>query len=106
MAHSETQILSLLDDELSGGVTPEEAPARDRLTGMLSREALLARLEQTITRAAAQPRHGFALLFLDLDRFKLVNHAYGHEAGDLLLRQVGERIRATSRASARRRAPG
>ena len=99
MAHSETQILSLLDGELSGGVTPEEAPARDRLTGMLSREALLARLEQTITRAAAQPHNGFALLFLDLDRFKLVNHAYGHEAGDLLLRQVGERIRATSRAT-------
>jgi diguanylate cyclase (GGDEF)-like protein len=99
VAHSETQILSLLDDELSGGVTPEEAPARDRLTGMLSREALLARLEVTITRAAAQPRNGFALLLLDLDRFKLVNHAYGHEAGDLLLRQVGERIRATSRAT-------
>jgi len=99
MAHSETQILSLLDDELAGGVTPEEAPARDRLTGMLSREALLARLERTITRAAAQPRNGFALLLLDLDRFKLVNHAYGHEAGDLLLRQVGERIRATSRAT-------
>ena len=99
MAQSETQILSLLDGELSGGVTSEEAPARDRLTGMLSREALLARLEQTITRAAAQPRNGFALLFLDLDRFKLVNHAYGHEAGDLLLRQAGERIRATSRAT-------
>jgi diguanylate cyclase (GGDEF)-like protein len=99
MAHSESQILNLLDGELSGGVTPEEAPARDRLTGMLSREALLARLEQTIARAAAQPRSGFALLFLDLDRFKLVNHAYGHEAGDQLLRQVGERVRATSRAT-------
>ncbi len=99
MAHSESQILSLLDGELSGGVTPEEAPARDRLTGMLSREALLARLEQTIARAAAQPHNGFALLFLDLDRFKLVNHVYGHEAGDQLLRQVGERIRTTSRAT-------
>lgn len=99
MAQSETQILNLLDDPLSDGVTGEEAPARDRLTGMLSREALLARLEQMISRAAVQPRNGFALLFLDLDRFKLVNHAYGHEAGDLLLRQAGERIRATSRAT-------
>ena len=99
MAHSESQILSLLDDSLAGGVTPEEAPARDRLTGMLSREALLARLEQSLIRAAAQPRNGFALLLLDLDRFKLVNHAYGHEAGDLLLRQVADRIRMTSRAT-------
>jgi len=99
MAHSESQILSLLDGELSDGVSAEEAPARDRLTGMLSREALLARLEQTIARAAAQPRTSFALLFLDLDRFKMVNHVYGHEAGDQLLRQVSERVRATSRAT-------
>jgi diguanylate cyclase (GGDEF)-like protein len=98
MAKSESQILRLLDHELTS-VPPDEAPARDRLTGMLSREALLARLEQTIARAAARPRSGFALLFLDLDRFKLVNHAYGHEAGDQLLRQVGERIRTASRAT-------
>ncbi|HXY96313.1 MAG TPA: bifunctional diguanylate cyclase/phosphodiesterase [Steroidobacteraceae bacterium] len=99
MAHSESQILSLLGDQLLGGVAADEAPARDRLTGMLSREALLARLEQSLIRAAAQPRNGFALLLLDLDRFKLVNHAYGHEAGDLLLRQVADRIRMTSRAT-------
>ena len=99
MAQSESQILSLLDGQLADGLSTEEAPARDRLTGMLSREALLARLEQTIARAVARPRHGFALLCLDLDRFRLVNHAYGHEAGDQLLRQVGERVRAGSRAT-------
>jgi diguanylate cyclase (GGDEF)-like protein len=98
MGQSDTQILKALDVELTGA-QPEEAPARDRLTGMLSREALLVRLEQTIARAAAQPRSGFAVLFLDLDGFKLVNHAYGHEAGDLLLRQVGERVRVASRAT-------
>ena len=98
MGHSDTQILKTLDAELAGA-QPDEAPARDRLTGMLSREALLARLEQTIARTAAQPRNGFAVLFLDLDGFKLVNHAYGHEAGDLLLRQVGERVRSASRAT-------
>src|SRR5215475_12415211 len=98
MGPGDTQILKALDVELTGG-EPEEAPARDRLTGMLSREALLARLEQTIARAAMEPHNGFAVLFLDLDGFKLVNHAYGHEAGDLLLRQVGERVRATSRAT-------
>jgi diguanylate cyclase (GGDEF)-like protein len=98
MVETDTQILRVLDVDLDGG-QPEEAPVRDRLTGMLSREALLGRLALTIERAAAQPRSGFALLYLDLDRFKLVNHAYGHEAGDQLLRQVGERVRTTSRAT-------
>jgi diguanylate cyclase (GGDEF)-like protein len=98
MVETDTQILRVLDVDLEGE-QPAEAPVRDRLTGMLSREALLGRLAQTIERAAAQPRSGFALLYLDLDRFKLVNHAYGHEAGDALLRQVGERVRTTSRAT-------
>jgi diguanylate cyclase (GGDEF)-like protein len=98
MVETDTQILRVLDVDLRGE-QPQEAPVRDRLTGMLSREALLGRLAQTIERAAAQPRNGFALLYLDLDRFKLVNHAYGHEAGDALLRQVGERVRTTSRAT-------
>ncbi|HUO20232.1 MAG TPA: GGDEF domain-containing protein, partial [Steroidobacteraceae bacterium] len=95
---TDTQILRVLDADF-GGEPPDEAPVRDRLTGMLSREALLARLARSVERAAAQPRNGFALLYLDLDRFKLVNHAYGHEAGDALLRQVGERVRTTSRAT-------
>jgi len=100
MPQTDTQILGMLEEQLTSARPEEsEAPARDRLTGLLSRETLLARIEQTIARAAAQPRNGFAVLFLDLDGFKLVNHAYGHEAGDDLLRQVAERIRTVSRAT-------
>jgi GGDEF domain-containing protein len=91
MVQSDTQILKALDVELTSG-PPQEAPARDRLTGMLSREALLVRLEQTIARAAAQPRSGFALLFLDLDGFKLVNHGRG-AAGDARQRRRASRRR-------------
>ncbi|HYL70978.1 MAG TPA: bifunctional diguanylate cyclase/phosphodiesterase [Candidatus Dormibacteraeota bacterium] len=98
MLRSEDLILDVLEEQLSRG-RADEAPARDRLTGLLSRDALLARLDRSLARAAAQPRSGFALLLLDLDRFKLVNHAYGHEAGDELLRQVGARLRAVSRAT-------
>jgi diguanylate cyclase (GGDEF)-like protein len=100
MPQSDTQILDMLEEQLTSA-RPEqsEAPARDRLTGLLSRETLLARIEQTIARAAAPPHNGFALLLLDLDGFKLVNHAYGHEAGDDLLRQVAERVRTVSRAT-------
>jgi|HubBroStandDraft_1064217.scaffolds.fasta_scaffold36024_2 diguanylate cyclase (GGDEF)-like protein len=100
MPHSDTQILGMLEEHLTSARPEEtEAPVRDRLTGLLSRETLLARIEETIARAAAQPRQSFALLFIDLDGFKLVNHAYGHEAGDDLLRQVAERIRTVSRAA-------
>lgn len=98
MLRSEDLILDVLEEQLSSRGA-DDAPARDRLTGLLSRDALLARLAQTLARAATQPHNGFALLLLDLDRFKLVNHAYGHEAGDELLRQVAARLRAVSRAT-------
>lgn len=64
----------------------------DGLTGLPNRLHLLDRLEDAIMRA----RHGdgelFAVLFLDLDRFKLVNDSIGHAAGDRMLVEVAQRI--------------
>src|SRR5512135_712107 len=64
----------------------------DALTGLPNRVLLHERIEQGIV---ATRRHGvpFALLFLDLDGFKEINDAFGHYTGDLLLRQVGLRLR-------------
>ena len=68
----------------------------DLLTGLPNRTLLQDRLRQTILIATRQ-RTRFALLMLDLDRFKEVNDAFGHQTGDSLLVAIGERLRETLR---------
>jgi diguanylate cyclase (GGDEF)-like protein len=63
----------------------------DALTGLPNRTLVYARLEQGLARVRRQGT-GMALLFIDLDGFKLVNDARGHEAGDTVLRIAAERL--------------
>ncbi|MEU4219771.1 EAL domain-containing protein [Actinoplanes sp. NPDC026623] len=68
----------------------------DSLTGLASRALFQARLERAFA-AAEQEKLGVAMLFVDLDRFKVVNDSLGHGAGDQLLIQVAERIKSCLR---------
>lgn len=61
----------------------------DALTGLLNRKSFDRDLDEAL--AQAEPR-SCALVLIDLDRFKPVNDTYGHSAGDLVLRQVAERL--------------
>ncbi len=64
----------------------------DALTNLPNRRLLLDRLTQTMAASKRSGRYG-ALMFMDLDNFKPLNDAHGHETGDLLLIEVAERMR-------------
>ncbi|MBI4492864.1 MAG: EAL domain-containing protein [Chloroflexi bacterium] len=76
----------------------EHHALHDVLTELPNRTLLHDRLRQAIL-AARRDNTSLALLAMDLDRFHEINDALGHRAGDVVLQQVGQRLRATLRAS-------
>lgn len=70
----------------------------DSLTGLPNRMLFHDRLDQAL-RLAHRTRGQLAVLLLDLDRFKTINDTLGHDAGDRLLRQAADRLRACIRGS-------
>jgi diguanylate cyclase (GGDEF)-like protein/PAS domain S-box-containing protein len=68
----------------------------DPLTGLANRVLLVDRLTQALLRMERQPGK-LALLFIDLDHFKVINDTYGHDTGDRLLVEVGARLTAIAR---------
>lgn len=72
----------------------------DKLTGLGNRDAFNQQVEQLITEADRAPEGQYsAVLFCDLDNFKLVNDSLGHDIGDLILLEVANRLKNTLRAA-------
>lgn len=72
----------------------EQEATHDPLTGLANRTLLLRRIREALR--SAHRAQWTAVLFVDLDQFKIINDSLGHGIGDVVLRIVGERLRATA----------
>jgi len=70
----------------------------DALTGLANRGFFINRLETALVWAQEDPKQQFAVLFVDLDRFKVVNDSLGHTIGDQLLIEIANRLQGCLRA--------
>ena len=69
----------------------------DKLTGLPNRRAFMVRLDRAVERLKNNPSTLFAVVFLDLDRFKIINDSMGHMVGDQLLASVAKRLSGCQR---------
>ncbi len=79
------------------------AAFHDSLTGLPNRTLFADRLSMAVERAKRTASFHFAVIFVDLDRFKIVNDSLGHDMGDKLLVELSQRLQGNMRALIRSR---
>ncbi|MEZ5428388.1 MAG: EAL domain-containing protein [Pyrinomonadaceae bacterium] len=86
------QLQDITDKKLAEEKLQYEA-THDALTNLPNRAFFLAKLEQALEKVAANHNHKVCVLFIDLDRFKIINDSLGHFYGDMLLIEIADRLR-------------
>lgn len=90
-----TQLTAALDDARAARARSEHQALHDPLTEVANRRAFMHRLNAAVCRSMATGCPNWAVLLIDLDRFKIVNDTMGHKGGDELLVQAAARLSAT-----------
>ena len=94
LAHVANAFNDLIEERQEREADLWQRVRRDSLTGLPNRIALSEYLDSQLESAAGDPAMQVIVLFLDLDRFKHINDAYGHETGDRVLVELGDRLAA------------
>lgn len=104
--HSDTdgpKKLVIVNRDITERKHAEEALAHsafhDALTNLPNRTLFLDRVRHSLTLSQRHPSYKFAVLFIDIDQFKIFNDSVGHSAGDELLVQIGRRLTASLRGA-------
>ena len=84
--------VSDITDQRAAELQLQHDALHDALTGLPNRALFMDRVDQVVQRSSRDPTVGCAVLFLDVDRFKLVNDTLSHAAGDQLLIEIAARI--------------
>ena len=98
LAQANSELVEQIGERMRAELRLTHQAQHDALTGLPNRTQLLDRLARAIASSQGKDDACFAVLFLDLDRFKLVNDSVGHAVGDEMLIEAGRRIVGTVRA--------
>jgi diguanylate cyclase (GGDEF)-like protein len=93
----QAELKSEIADRIKMEEQLRESAYRDALTGLPNRAAMIDQIDGAIRRLAVWRDYYFAVLFIDLDRFNVVNDSLGHDAGDMLLALIARRLEAVQR---------